>query len=277
MRFLTILATFAALTTAQTPDKPPAPKDSKAPATPSTPTVPADPDSQDPFGQVDPKVHAAAVAKGRAEAEEELKENKARIWTFGLNHSLLVEHLDRESGLYYSSFGCVIDDDIVGRVKGHNARIAESIRDNGVPKNSFKPWDKELFGLAQYFEIRSRTEKPVRLTMNGPSARSPDGKFVVKLVKHDLLHELSEPPAANGEPPAKPDETIKPTPFLLVGEQDVQANWIWFFGEEPELVWGPKDSWFAVLRVKSRTGDVPDFVAVDLRGKREIRHEFGKK
>jgi hypothetical protein len=71
----------------------------------------------------DPAKYAAAVARGRAEAEVELREGKASVWTFGFGLKMLFENIDRETGLYFRSFGCVIDDEIMGRVKGHNTVI----------------------------------------------------------------------------------------------------------------------------------------------------------
>ncbi len=103
----------------------------------------------------DLKKHAEGVAKGRAKAEEDLNSNKASIVSYGMS---AFDTLDRETGLYRWSFGCVIDDEIEGHVEGYNARVSEFIRDHGLPKNSFKPWEKELFGLADYFEKRSRRE-----------------------------------------------------------------------------------------------------------------------
>ncbi len=212
----------------------------------------------------DPKEYAKGVARGRAEADGELKSKKAKIWSYGLVVHIFTEPVDRETGLYFTSFGCSIDDEIIGRVEGHNARIAESIREHGLPKNSFKPWEKELFGLAEYFERRSRTAKPTRLTVGGPAVRSPDGKFVVKLVerRYEVPAELKIQPAQR--------------PCILVGEQETESNRIWFPPNDPELIWGPEGSWFAVLKGKTSKGDRTVFEAIDLRDMRTIRDEFGK-
>ena len=77
----------------------------------------------------------------------------------------------------------MIDDDIVGRVEGHNARVVKHVRGHGPPKNSFKPWEKELFALKDYFEDRCRTERPIRLTAGSQAVASPDGEYAIKLVK----------------------------------------------------------------------------------------------
>jgi hypothetical protein len=182
-----------------------------------------------------------------------------------------LDPIDRETGLYHVGFGCVIDDEIIGRVEGHNARIAEYVRDHGPPKNSFKPWEKELFELKEYFEGRSRTEKPIRITVGGPEARSPDGRFVFKLVKRPFKYPA--PPTASGEFPK--GEVTEIFPCLLVGDLDDEASRIYFPREDAELFWGPKGSWFAVLRCRNRQGHGMDYIAIDLHGLRTIREEFG--
>jgi hypothetical protein len=206
----------------------------------------------------------AAVAKGRAEADAELNSGKASIWVYGHIpiEQLFFEHLDRETGLYHSGFGCVVDGEIIGRVEGHNARIAEHIRKHGPPKNSFKPWEKELFGLKEYFESRCRTGAPTRLTVGGPAAISPDKGYTVKLVK-------------------RPDKTLEGQPtestWIVVGDQDIESRRTSLWMKDAELFWGPKASWFAVLRGASRTDDGQDYMALDVREARTIRVEFGAK
>jgi hypothetical protein len=207
------------------------------------------------------EAYKAAVAKGRAEAEAELKSCGASIWTYGHNPKLLFSRLDPETGLLFSSFGCVIDDELVGRVKGHNARIVEYIRDLGPPANSFKRWQKELFGLNEYFERRCRTEKPTPLIVGGKAVVSPDGKYTLRVVKV---------PGRTLE--GKPTEST----WFVIGEEDVESNRAPLLISDAELLWGPKGSWFAVLRGTCRMGDQKDYVAVDLRCVRTIRLEFGK-
>lgn len=207
------------------------------------------------------EAYKAAVAKGRAEAEAELKSGEASIWTYGHPGERLFSPLDPETGLLFSSFGCVIDDELVGRVKGHNARIAEYIRDHGPPPNSFKPWQKELFGLNEYFENRCRTEQPIPMIVGGKAVVSPDGKYTVRVVK-----------VPGRTPEGKPTESS----WLVIGEEDVESNRAPLLISDAELLWGPKGSWFAVLRGKCRMGDQKDYMAVDLRSVRTIRLEFGK-
>jgi hypothetical protein len=207
--------------------------------------------------------HTEAIARGRAEAEEELRTGEASIWTYGTpSFTSFFEFLDRETGLYRCSFGCVIDDELVGRVEGHNARIAEYVRDHGPPKNSFKPWEKELFGLKEYFETRCRTERPIRLNAGGLPTVSADGKYSVKLVM-------------------RPDRTLKGLPtesiWIAVGEQDVESRRTPILMKDAELFWGPKGSSFAVLRGQRGSGTNKSYMALDLRDVKTIRWEFGDK
>ncbi len=214
--------------------------------------------------QVKTKKHATAVARGRAEADTQLGLDKASIWEYGQIEieRLLFESLDRATGLYFSSFGCVIDDEIVGRVEGHNARIAEYIQGNGPPKNSFKPWEKELFGLKEYFESRCRSDKPIRLIVGGPLVVSPDREFAVKLVK-------------------RPDRTFDGLPtestWIVVGDQDIESKrtGIWKT-TDADFFWGPKGSWFAVLRGRDKPSEKMEYMALDLRDVRTIRRESGE-
>ena len=207
--------------------------------------------------------YTGAVAKGCAQADADLASGEASIWTYGLNPKLISEPLDRETGLYFSSFGCVIDDEIIGRVDGHNARIAEHVRAHGPPTNSFKPWEKELFGLKNCFETRCRTEKPIRLTVGGPPAVSTAGQYAVKLVKH-----------ADRTLDGQPTEST----WIVVGDLDIECKRtpLWPM-KDAELFWGPKGSWFAVLRGNRKTSDQPDYMALDLRRVRTLRLEFGKR
>ena len=215
----------------------------------------------DPTAKVETEQYAAAVNRGRAEADAELKSDKASIWTYGhLPPEFFRESLDRETGLYTSSFGCVVDCEILGRVAGHNARIAEYVRDHGPPQNSFKPWERELYGLKDYFETRCRTEKPIRLNVGGSPVISSNGEYAIKLVKH-------------------PDRTFEGLPtestWIVIGEQDVKSRRTSLWMKDAEFFWGPKHSWFAVLRGHDRTADKMDYMALDLRHVRSIRLEFG--
>jgi hypothetical protein len=210
------------------------------------------------------KKRAAAVARGRAEADAEIASGKASIWTYGLrNFSHFIESVDHETGLYYSEFGCVIDEELVARVEGHNAAIAEHIQRHGLPKDSLKPWVKELFGLEEFFTSRSKNQKPLRLTFGGDAAVSPDGEFALKLVR-------------------RPDRTLEGKPsestWIVVGDQDIESKRIGPLEmKDPELFWGPKGSWFAVLRGSDSLSDHKDYLAVDLRKLRIISLHCGQR
>ena len=67
---------------------------------------------------------------------------------------------------------CVIRTSDSEWVKGHNDHIAQYIRWHGLPTNTFKPWERELFDLYRYFEVRSRTNVPTRLLADGPAVVS---------------------------------------------------------------------------------------------------------
>ncbi len=173
---------------------------------------------------------------------------------------LFFECIDRETGLYFSSFGCVIDDGIIGQVEGHNAKIMEYIRVHGSPRNSFKPWEKQLFGLKDYFENRCLSEKPIRMTVGDPAVPSPGGEFAVKLV--------NRPDMNNG----RHVESL----WITVGDKDIGSQRTALLLKDAEMIWGPKGSWFSVVRGKSLTGDHMDYMALDLRDVRTIRLEIGK-
>ena len=135
--------------------------------------------------------YQAAYKQGRAEADRELKDQTATIYSYGLPESLF-ESLDRDTGLRWRQFGCVVNDTILGRVNGHNDRIMESIKAHGVPKNSFKPWEKELFGLEDYFKSRRKHEKAETLTADGPALKSPDGTCTIKLIAKSVTSDGKE-------------------------------------------------------------------------------------
>ena len=74
---------------------------------------------------------------GAAEADNELKAGRASIYVYGLRPES--ENQDQETGLPYQGIaGCLVDERIVGRAVGHNERIAEYIREQGLPSNSSK-------------------------------------------------------------------------------------------------------------------------------------------
>src|SRR4029079_8397779 len=60
-------------------------------------------------------------------------------------------------------------------------RIEAYIKEHGLPANSFKRWEKELFDLRGFFESQVKVTSPVSLAARGPAAKSPDGGWEVGL------------------------------------------------------------------------------------------------
>jgi len=79
----------------------------------------------------------AGYKVGAAEADNELKAGRASIYVYGLRPES--ENQDQETGLPYQAIaGCLVDERILGRAVGHNERIAEYIKEHGLPRNSSK-------------------------------------------------------------------------------------------------------------------------------------------
>lgn len=214
---------------------------------------------QDPLAALrNTEEYRAAYKEGRAEADRQLKDQSPTIDGAGLAESLF-ENLDRETGLPYRNFGCVVDARIEGRIDGHNDRINESIKANGLPKGSFKPWEKELFGLQEYVASRRKQEQPEILKAGGPARKSPDGPCTIRPVVEEtewrdkVLKWLAIEVDGDGRPPRR---------INLIVRAD----------ETVELFWGPKGSGFAV--VSTRLGNDNGFVALDLRRGGLLRAEF---
>lgn len=135
----------------------------------------------------------------------------------------------------------------------------ESIKAHGIPKGSFKPWEKELFGLRAYVESCRKREKPGSLTIDGPALEAPDGSCTVRIgtKQGDTLgggimkyHRLEI--RGKGR---QPEEVAVFAPA----------------GDTFELFWGPKGSHFAVL-VRTHSGtDLLE--ALDLRRGGSLRME----
>ncbi len=204
------------------------------------------------------KEYRAAYKEGRAEADRELRDQRPTLYTAGLRESFF-NNLDRETGLPYSGFGCVIDNEEMGTIEGHNDRIRESIKAHGIPKGSFKPWEKELFGLRAYVESRRKHEKPESLTIDGPARKAPDGSCTVRIgtKQGDTL--------GGG---------IMKYHRLEIRAEGLQPEGVAVFapaGDTFELFWGPKGSHFAVL-VRTHSG-TELLEAVDLRRGGSLRTE----
>jgi hypothetical protein len=199
-----------------------------------------------------------AYKAGVVEADEELKSGTATLYGHGLRR-LDAPLLDRTTGLPIELIaGCVVDSSILGRAAGHNKRIEEFIAKRGLPTNSFKRWEKDLFDLKGYYEKRSKTENPERLRIGGPAAKSPDGKYALRLVKEQLKG---------------PDGTLSDHSSVVISVDDVdQGAVLLIYGENVDCLWGPKGAGFAVIRGKGE-GRWQEFTALDLKRGKLLRDE----
>ncbi len=172
-------------------------------------------------------------ASGWWDAECELSQGNATIYgSFGriLDDICCI---DQETGLPIAGvLGCVIRHEKVKRVEGHNDHIAQYFRWHGLPKNTLKPWEKELFHLKRFFDDQSRTDGPKRLRIGGPAVVSPDGRNSVRL-------------AAGVKADGSPDDSLK---VVIAAGNVVLGDWYLFFKGDPDLFWGPVASRLVVIR-----------------------------
>jgi hypothetical protein len=210
---------------------------------------PADVPPADPLAAMKAtKEYQDGYRKGRDEADAEIRQGRATLYTFGLRRDF--SNLDRETGLPREPIaGCVIDDGIVGRADGHNARVRESIAAHGLPANSFKRWEKELFDLKGYVASRLKAGPAVPLKVGGPAAKSPGDKHTARVAK------VTEK-GFDG----KPYEHV----VLIVDEGRAGERPISLIGLEgqPRLLWGPEGSGFAVVLYRAFKADQAE--AIDL-------------
>jgi hypothetical protein len=199
--------------------------------------------------------YAAGYKAGVAEADKELEEGTATIYEYG-TRELALDFLDRETRLPYEIIaGCTVTQKIKARADGHNDRIRKYIDERGLPGNSFKRWDKELFDLKRYYENRAPTERVHRLTRDGPIVKSSGGKYKIRMVK---------------APWKRVDGSVEDVSFVVVSTDGVDHKALIVPGllhsTNADLLWGPKESGFAVIHCNGN--DDSFFVAVDLnRGK----------
>ena len=191
-------------------------------------------------------------AAGWWEAERELWRGEASVYGFcGVSLGPLCR-LDRETGLpEVCVAGCVIKEGDQERRDGHNDHVAQYIRWNGFPGNSFKPWENDLFDLKGAFARLARGGAPVRLTPGGPAAVSPDGKNRVQPVGRGHRDGL---------------EVV-----ISAGDVVLRTASVRFDKGDSDLVWGPNGSRFAVVR-STREGN-EQYAAYDLRTGRILREE----
>jgi hypothetical protein len=200
----------------------------------------------------------AGYRTGVSAADKELKEGLARLYTYGLRDEG-VGLLDRKTGLPLKVIaGCAVDREIEGRAAGHNARVREYIADRGLPSNSFKRWEKQLFDLKGYYEERARTEKPHRLTPGDLAAECPDGIHALRVEK---VQHREEDGALS----------VRSSVIISVGPVDHKALDHWIEGDM-DLFWGPKGSGFAVIRCVEK--QTRSFMALDLRRGKLLRWEY---
>ncbi|MFI5458550.1 MAG: hypothetical protein ACHRXM_24215 [Isosphaerales bacterium] len=212
-----------------------------------------------PIDEWNKKGYAAAYKVGVAEADKELKEGKATIYAYGLREAQ--EFLNRKTGVPYKVIaGCEVNREILARAAGHNDRIRKYIEERGLPSNSFKRWDKELFDLKGYYETRTETERPHRLSAGGTGVKSSDGKYRIRLVKTQFRDD--------------DDGSVSDYASVVVSVDGVDHEPLHVLSYEGNVDFfcGPKDSGFAVIRCKGK--DKPAFMAVDLKRGRWLRQEW---
>jgi hypothetical protein len=204
------------------------------------------------------KEYQTGYREGQAEADREVEQGLATIYTFGHRHDFS-NNLDRETGLpYWQVGGCVIENGDVGRADGHNARIEEHIAAHGLPANSFKRWEKDLFDLKGYVAARPKAGPAIPLKVDGPAVKSPEGNHSARVAR------VTEE-GLDGKPYKHvvliiDDGRAGNRPIALIGLED-----------EPRLLWGPEGSGFAVVLYKGFAGETAE--AIDLKRGWWLRQE----
>jgi hypothetical protein len=163
-------------------------------------------------------------------------------------------NVDRKTGLpirTVDTCGCVVRESEVRRAQGHNDHVEQYIRWNGLPRNSLKPWEQELFHLAEYFDDWARIGPPFHLAEGGPANVSPDGKSSVR--------------------PAAVANSGGLDVFIFAENNRVSAQSIVCEDGKCELVWGPGGSRFVIFR--SFYDDRVHFAAYDLKTGQHLRDE----
>jgi hypothetical protein len=220
----------------------------------------------DPAFSTNSKGYREAYEQGVEEAERELKDGRATLYVFGLRMG--DEDLDRKTGLPYKTIaGCAIDSHVLGLAAGHDERINAHINTHGLPPNSFKKYEGDLFDLLGFFDRESKAHQPARLTVGDAILKSPDGRYSIRAV----------------EKPFTKDNGSRGTMLYLAitGDDGAERSLPVFWHESvTELLWGPRGSRFAVVRCK--TAAKPDdyfscfYLAVDLERGKSLR-EIGLK
>jgi hypothetical protein len=141
-------------------------------------------------------------------------------------------------------------------VKGHNDRIAQSIRWHGLPKNTLKQWEEVLFNLKRDFDDRSRMAAQARLLPDGPALVSHDGRNSVRLVE--------------GRKDAPIPDNCRQI-VIAAGNVVLQTWFAHFEKGNSDVLWGPKGSPFVVIRSVFEKKE--HYAAFDLRTGRHLRDE----
>ena len=193
---------------------------------------------------------------GVEEANQELARGNATIYGYGLK--MAVENIDRATGLPTREFGCVVDDELLGRTTGHNDRIHQSIKENGLPANSLQRWDKELFGLKDYFDGQLKGNRSHPLIPGGPAIGGPDGTTTIRPVT-----------IAGRNRDGTPSSTLGIVIHDDGGDQEPSSLLV--HGGESDFFWGPRDSGFVVIR--SQQDGKSRYLAIALKTGRWLRME----
>jgi hypothetical protein len=204
--------------------------------------------------------YADGYRRGRMEAQAQLRRGGPTIYTFGLMHDSS-EELDRLTGLPLEPIaGCLVDKGILGRAAGHNDWVIEYLKANGLPPTSPRRWPKEIFGLREFFALRTAAGDLRPLTPGGPGMESPDGRFTVRPVRADAFNQ----DGSRGDGLA-----------IIAAEGGVNhpASDVFPGGGLPDFAWGPDGSGFGVVRC--RVSGQEFYIAVDLRTGEWLRTEGG--
>jgi hypothetical protein len=198
--------------------------------------------------------YISGYVRGCTEADLQIAKSEATIYTYGLRAGL--DNLDRETGLPVEAIaGCVVDETTEGRAAGHNARIQRYIKSYGLPSNSLKPWETELFDLRGFFEARWKAGQSIHLRAGGPAAISPDGNREVVLMERSVRGNGKELRAS----------------IRVCGNRSGTDIYLFSDRNPVELVWGPTRAGFAVLQ--GYTDNAMYYEAVDLRAGAYLRGE----
>jgi len=196
-------------------------------------------------------------AAGWWDAERELWQGTASIYG-GSDFEFC--DVDRDTGLLITHRDtCFTNEYDRERNQGHNDHIAQYIRWHGLPRNTLKPWEKELFHLKQWFDETSQTVAPTRLVAGGQAVVSPDGRNSVR------------PVLAVNDDGSPDNDSLK---VVIAAGNVVLDDWYARAHEgESDLLWGPDGSRFVVIRSITTRGE--EFQAFDLRTGRQLRQENG--